>query len=147
MADAEPDLRIRIVVEEPPPGVTFAVQLGRDQLLPPSAVTAKRLAFEFLLRVAPGTGGPPRLLGPAAQGPPGGRFVYLNSGKRAGQQNPEWDRRAKIPLGGIARAVDSQSPGRTKLLAKIAVARGRPTGTWFHLRSGTPDDGGWKVVN
>ncbi len=81
------------------------MQLGRDQLLPPSAVTAKQLAFEFLLRVAPGTSGPRRLLGPAAQGPPGGRFVYLNSGKRAGQQKTEWDRRAKIPLGGITRAM------------------------------------------
>ena len=99
------ELRLRILVEDPPPGVTFAVQLGRDQLLPPVTVTPDRLVFEFLVRMAPGTSGPPRLLGPATQGPPTGRFVYLNSGKRAGQKDTEWDRRAKIPLAGITRTL------------------------------------------
>jgi hypothetical protein len=147
MADTARDLRLRIVVENPPPGVTFAVQLGRDQLLPPSAVTAKQLVFEFLVRVAPGTSGPPRLLGPATQGPPTGRFVYLNSGKRAGQQNTEWDRRAKIPLGGITRAMirDHQATPRSWLQVRVpGVGRGGAGPICGAVRL---TDGGWKVSN
>jgi hypothetical protein len=135
-----------MVVEEPSPGVTFAVQLGRDQLLAPSAVTGKRLVFEFLVRVAPGTSGPPRLLGPAAQGPPGGRFVYLNSGKRAGQQNTEWDRRAKIPLGGITRAVirDYHATSGASLEVRVpGLGRRGPGPICGAVRL---TDGGWKVT-
>jgi hypothetical protein len=46
-----------------------------------------------------------RVLGPFAQGPPSVRFAYVNSGKRAGDSDSIWDRRAKVPLTGLTRAL------------------------------------------
>lgn len=90
-------LRLRIVVLHPPAGVAFAVQRGRDELVPPTHATAKELTFDFTVRVADRDGAP-NFLGPYAQGPVGERFVYVNSGKRAGEPESTWDRRAKIHL-------------------------------------------------
>ena len=45
--------------------------------------------------------GPPNFLGPLAQGPVAGRFVYIDIGKLAGQPDCPWGRRLKVPLGGI----------------------------------------------
>ncbi|TAH35273.1 MAG: hypothetical protein EYC70_13415 [Planctomycetota bacterium] len=50
---------------------------------------------------APKAPGALRFLGEFAQGPPAARFVYVSSGARAGQGGSCWDRRAKVPLGGI----------------------------------------------
>lgn len=36
-----------------------------------------------------------------AQGPSGGRFLYVNSGSRAGARGSVWDSRAKVPLLGM----------------------------------------------
>ena len=95
--DAE--LRLRIVVVNPPPGVTFALQRGKSDLVPPSRSTTKQLVFELTVRVR--EDGQPNFLGPFAQGPRGARFVYVNSGTYAGQTNTPWSRRAKVPLTGI----------------------------------------------
>jgi hypothetical protein len=46
-------------------------------------------------------GGQPNFLGPLTHGPTTGRFVYIGIGKYAGQVDSCWDRRLKIPLGGI----------------------------------------------
>jgi hypothetical protein len=96
------DLRLRIVVLHPPAGVSFAVQEGRSALLRPTEVKKDHIAFEFGVRLGdPIPGDQPNFLGSFAQGPRGGRFVYVNSGKRAGQNDSCWDRRAKVPLGGL----------------------------------------------
>ena len=99
------ELRLRIVLERPPAGVDFGLQLGKgsdyrtiqtqrsqgDDLRFDGTVTAKGDRDD----------GPPNLLGPLTQGPPGGRFLYIDIGKSAGQADSEWDRRLKVPLGGI----------------------------------------------
>lgn len=94
-------LWLRIVVVEPPTGVTLAVQRGRSELLAPVAITAEAVIFEFCVSVADAAAAPPRLTGEFVQGPPGGRFVYVNSGTLAGQAASCWSRRAKIPLGAV----------------------------------------------
>lgn len=97
-------LPLRIIIADPPPGVAWAVQLGKNELLAPSLTTPRRLRFDFTVRIGAAVGGAaPRLLGPAVQGPPKARFVYLNSGLRAGQAGSCWDRRAKISLTGITQ--------------------------------------------
>ncbi len=96
---------LRILVVEPPEGVIFAVQRGRDELLPPEARIGDTLVFEFSLRIADADAQPPRLVGPFAQGPPATRFVYVNSGTLAGQPESYWTRRAKVPLRGISQAL------------------------------------------
>lgn len=96
------ELPIRVTVIEPPLGVTFAIQRGKDELLPPSKVSAKSLVFDLSIRVSERkSGGPPNVLGPYAQGKPDDRFLYLNSGTMAGQQDSGWTRRAKIKTAGI----------------------------------------------
>ena len=139
----EREIPIRITVVRPPPGVAFAVQRGRAELLPPREAGTGEIRFDFVLRVSPGPGGEPRFLGPCAQGPPAGRFIYVNSGKRAGQADSGWDRRAKVKLSGIGwEAVERV------LAAPAARLEARIEGTG---RDGGPAcasvpllDGGWK---
>jgi hypothetical protein len=94
-------LPLRIIVVGPPAGVTFALQRGRDQLEPPVVATPDAVWFDFDVEVADAAANPPRLVGDFAQGPPGARFVYVNSGTMAGQTESCWTRRAKVPLASI----------------------------------------------
>ena len=95
-------LFLRIVVVDPPPGITFALQQGRSDLVAPVETTASSIVFEFPVTVADAASRPPRLTGGFAQGSPGSRFVYVNSGTMAGQAESCWTRRAKVPLTGIS---------------------------------------------
>ena len=96
------ELPLRIVVLHPPADVLFAVQEGSSELLAPSQVQQDQITFGFTVRVVEKEPGEkPDFLGSFVQGPRMGRFVYVNSGRHAGQQNSYWDRRAKVPLGGI----------------------------------------------
>jgi hypothetical protein len=89
-------------VLRPPPGVAFALQRGKGELLSPAQASAESLVFDLSLRVAErNVGAAPNLLGPYAQGKPDDRFLYLNSGTLAGQGGSCWTRRAKIKTGGI----------------------------------------------
>ena len=99
------EISLRITVTDPPPGVTFQVQKGRDELIPPTHADAHSISFDFSVRVDDDRAGSLRVLGPFAQGPPSARFVYVNSGQRAGESDSVWDRRAKVPLTGLTRAL------------------------------------------
>ncbi len=98
-----PQIKLRIIVLDPPPNVTFALQRGRSDLVPAVAATRNALVFEFELIVADLDSDPPRFTGAFAQGPASKRFVYINSGSMAGEGASCWSRRAKIPLYGITR--------------------------------------------
>ncbi len=112
---------------DPPAGVQFRMQRGRDGLEEPSRATADRISFDFVVRLgAPLPSGLPNFLGEFAQGKPADRFVYVNSGRSAGQQDSCWDRRAKVKLAGIGSQLLQQAreaPGAT-LEAKIAGTAG-----------------------
>lgn len=138
---------LRITVVDPPAGVQFRLQRGRDDLVSPTRVTSTEIQFDFTLRLGPSSGGRPNLLGEAAQGPPAGRFVYVNSGRKAGQRGTPWDRRAKVHLAGITlRLVESALSRDGKLVeARIAgtASDGGPVcatvpllGDGWHLTSG-----------
>lgn len=114
---------LRITVLNPPGGVVFRLQRGRTELVPPSQERAGSIAFDFALRVADRDGdAPPRLLGPSAQGPPSSRFVYVNSGKHAGQSESCWDRRAKVPLRGVTWAVIEEALAKDGAIIEAAIA-------------------------
>ena len=99
----QPELPLRITVVDPVPGVRLCLQSGRSDLVEASVSTASEVCFDFRVRIgAPQPDGRPNFLGPCAQGPPAGRFVYINAGASAGQPGTPWNRRAKIPLGGIS---------------------------------------------
>ena len=138
------ELPIRITVLLVPPGVTFAIQRGKHELLPPSQSKDGSLIFDLSVRVSERKGGgSPNVLGPYAQGKPDDRFIYLNSGTMAGQPAARLTRRAKIKTGGI-----------TWKLVKQARADGAVLETQIDGRAGdggpccatVPLLGGWKIV-
>ena len=126
--------------------MTFRLQKGKDDLVPPLQASEEHLSFDFSVRI--GTDRPdgaPNLLGAFAQGPPASRFVYVNSGTAAGQAGSCWSRRAKIPLTSITRALIDQALSDPK-----AVLEARIAGTG---RDGGPAcatvpllEGGWRIV-
>lgn len=119
----EREIPVRITVVHPPEGVTFRLQQRRTDLIAPARVTDESLSFDFALRVAGDrTTERPNFRGACAQGPPAGRFVYINSGTLAGQAGSCWTRRAKVQLSGISWELIEQvlsSPGAA-LEARIA---------------------------
>ena len=93
---------LRIIVDNPLPGVSMMVQRGRDELLKPVVASQKELRFEFEIDVDVSEVGL-NFLGKYAQGPKNARFVYVNSGTYAGEHHIGWGRRAKLSLMTITR--------------------------------------------
>jgi hypothetical protein len=139
------EVAFRIVVLDPPRGVTFRLQRGRSELLPPSKESANALTFDFTLRVAPGAAGePPRLLGPFAQGPPTARFVYVNSGKQAGQAESCWDRRAKVHLRDVAASLIEHAATSGGVIETQIAGTGGDGGP---ACATVPLIGGWRIAS
>lgn len=119
------EILLHIVLHDPLPNVTIRVQRGRDELLAPITATSAEIVFEVPLRLGtPLEDGSPNFLGAYAHGRPRERFLYVNSGKRAGQTDSCWDRRAKVHLDGITWACIEElrsSPGHV-LAGHIAAA-------------------------
>ena len=137
-------VRLRIVVEQPPAGVQWRLQQGQAELVAPTRVTSDAVHFEFALRVGPPRDGLPNFLGPAAQGPADGRFVYINSGRRAAQQGTGWDRRAKVPLRGITAALlDAALAAEGHLLEARFAGTGKDGGP---ACATVPLAEGWRLV-
>jgi hypothetical protein len=96
---------LRIVLVDPPPGVDFGIQEGKGNNYKTIGVErskAHNLTLECTINVKGNRiDGPPNFAGPISQGPPTGRFIYIDIGKSAGQFDSCWQRRIKIPLVGI----------------------------------------------
>jgi hypothetical protein len=102
------ELTLRIVIEQPPPGVDFALQKGSGKLyetVQKQRSDGKDVVFEFKPSLREGLSGTAALAGPFVQGPPRQRFVYVDIGTYAGQADSCWSRRLKVPLDGIPAKV------------------------------------------
>lgn len=126
------ELTCRIVLEDPPAGVDFGLQIGRGaecKTVQTQRSKGKDLSFEFSVGVrAAGskTSAPPDFQGSVVQGSPSQRFIYIDIGTYAGQRNTPWSRRLKVPLVGITsemvdratkdarRVVETRVPGTGK---------------------------------
>lgn len=99
-------------------------------MLAPTSQRPDELIFDLAVRVNGVTpNGECRFLGPFTQGSPSARFVYVNSGQRAGQVATRWSRRAKVSLVGITAAM-------------VGTVEGTP-GVWLETEfEGTGRDGG-----
>jgi hypothetical protein len=109
-------LPLRITVVDPPPDILWALQLGQDEIVKPTLNTKKRISFDFSVDVVKDSSSAGfRLRGPAVQGRPGARFVYLRMGAYAGQVGASAGWRAKIGLEGISHklvlAAKAKRPG------------------------------------
>lgn len=114
---ARAPLALAIVVDAPLVGVELALQRGRDELVEPTRATRREVRFEFTVDLVRTTAAID-FRGDFVQGPRGSRFVYINSGKRAGQKGSPWDRRAKVSLMGITPALVDEAAG-SRLVARI----------------------------
>jgi Family of unknown function (DUF5990) len=138
------EILLRIIVVNGPQDVAWAVQLGRTELLLPAQVDADGIAFDFTVGLAPSRSAAPRFTGSAVQGKTGDQFVYVGSGKRAGQASSCWDRRAKVSLMTISTALLAQQGRRGGVLRArfFGVARdGGPACASVPLL-----DAGWQWV-
>ena len=101
----ERELTFRVVLQEPPSGVDFGLQLGRGadyKTVQKQRSRGQDLHFEFSITVISANNkAAPDFRGPVVQGPAGRRFVYIDIGTYAGQIDTLWSRRLKIPLIGI----------------------------------------------
>lgn len=121
----EAEVRLRIVLVAPPAGVDFGVQQGKGKDY--TTIQTQRsgggdLTFEITVTAKDTRDdGLPNFLGPLAQGPVAERFIYIDIGKCAGQSDSAWERRIKVPLGGITwemietkRVLEARLPGTGK---------------------------------
>lgn len=115
-------LTLHLTLLAPPAGVAWAVQLGRTDLLQPVSVTRDMVRFEIPLDLVTTSSGEPRLRGAAVQGPAGGRFVYVNSGSRAGAVGSCWDRRAKVHLASVPLTALHARPATESLMLHGEIA-------------------------
>jgi hypothetical protein len=116
-----PELLLRIVLEAPPRDVMFALQRGKDELVDQTRSTGADVVFNFTVGYLL-TADALDFRGPFVQGPRGGRFVYVNAGQLAGQDDSPWRCRAKIALGGISAGLVAalQANPSNVLCARIA---------------------------
>ena len=122
------EILIRVIVDDPPGDVAFQLQRGKQQLVPAIRVTPSEIVFEFAVRIGRRPTGEPNFLGPFVQGPPAGRFVYINSGTLAGQANSCWTRRAKVPLNGITWNLIERARAENVVLESHVTGTGRDGG-------------------
>lgn len=141
---ADNQLLLRIVVVHPPAGVRFQLQRGAGELEPAVRTSRTSLTFEFAVRVGKRPNGEPNFLGPFVQGPPAGRFVYINSGTLAGQSGSRWTRRAKVPLTAITWELVQRAQAADAILETRIAGTGRDGGP----ACGTVPllAGGWRVA-
>jgi hypothetical protein len=137
------DVQIRIIVDDPPNGVVFQLQRGKQELVPAMRARPKEIVFEFTVRIGRRQTGEPNFLGSFVQGPPAGRFVYINSGTLAGQADSCWTRRAKVPLTGIPWDLIKRALAADSIMESRVAGTGRGGGP---ACATVPLRGGWRVV-
>ena len=147
-SNTEKAISLRIVLVAPPSGVDFGIQEGKGNEYRTIAVQrskAGNLTLECTINVKGNrSDGPPNFGGPISQGPPTGRFIYLDIGKSAGQFDSCWQRRIKIPLDGINwEMIDSVVEKPKRLLQATIPGTGKDGGP--SCATVKPIDG-WKIV-
>ena len=96
------EVRARIVIEQPVPGVLHSLQEDDAPLDPKRSQSGEPLTFDFALRVGPG----PKFFGPQVRREgPVRRFVYVRIGTAAGDRASPWTRRMKIDIHDIDPAL------------------------------------------
>jgi len=124
-SNQDAEVQLRIVLIAPPAGVDFGVQEGKGSdyktILKQRSKDAN-LTFEFTVTIKDNRGdGLPNFLGPLTQGPTTERFIYIDIGKAAGQSDSCWERRIKVPLGGISWNMIEKASTDPKLILEARL--------------------------
>jgi hypothetical protein len=126
------ELTLKIVLENPPAGIDFGLQKGsgnKYETIQIQTSSNKNLEFEFSITVKIDNEGLPNFFGVFVQGPPTQRFIYIDIGTYAGQNDTEWSRRLKIPLIGISLStIKELSTNRNMILEARVPGTGRDNG-------------------
>jgi hypothetical protein len=146
----ETNVTLRIILIAPPTGVDFGVQEGKGNdytTIQKQRSKGGDLRFEFSVVVKDNReDGLPNFLGPLAQGPATGRFIYIDIGQAAGQADCRWTRRIKIPLVGITWEMieNASKDPKTVIEARLpgtgkdggpSCATVKPIDGWKHRKS------------
>lgn len=139
---------VRIILVDPPPGVDFGIQEGKGNDYKTIAIQRSKtgnLVLECTINVKGNRDdGPPNFAGPISQGPPTGRFIYIDIGKSAGQFDSCWQRRIKIPLETITlEMIDSVLEKSKRFLQATIPGTAKDGGP--SCATVKPNDG-WKVA-
>jgi hypothetical protein len=115
-ADAS-EIRMRLVIENPVPGVVHSLQDKKNRPLDAQASkSGEALTFELSLRIAHG----PKFYGEQVRSEgPERRFVYIASGRQAGDASSCWDRRMKIDIHDIPPALLEKVKGGKVLQGSV----------------------------
>ena len=118
-------VQLRIILVAPPAGVDFGIQDGKGHGYSTIQIqnsTGSDLRFEFsvMAKINPDDEAP-NFVGSVVQGPPKGRFIYINIGKSAGQINSCWNRRLKIQLAGITRPMIESLEGASGRFLQASI--------------------------
>ena len=120
-----PEISLRIVLERPTVGVIYGLQKGKGndyETVQKQMSDGSDIHFEFNVEVK--SGDHPNFLGPFTQGGVSDRFIYIDIGTCAGQQQTMWSRRLKIPMNISKDMVDRWSPSDV-IVAKVAGSGGK----------------------
>ncbi len=139
------DLFLRIVLQNPPPGVVYGLQKGKGsnyETIQKQTSNSADLIFDFTVDAKTGEDGKLVFLGPFAQGTPQDRFIYIDIGSCAGQTDTPWSRRLKIPLFGITKELIEQLPDGKALTTNVP---GRGKDGSPNCATVKPFEG-WKII-
>jgi hypothetical protein len=143
----ERDLTLRIILEHPPAGVDFGLQKGKGskyETVQIQQAGPTYIKFECSVILRNNSKSSPDFFGEFVQGPPDGRFIYLDIGTYAGQKNTDFSRRLKIPL----HTIDKETINHL-LMNKDVLLEAKVAGTG---KDGGPNCGtvkpfyGWEIV-
>lgn len=118
------EIPIRIILDNPPPGIDFGVQKGSGnnyETILKQRSNKDDLCFEFKISVKESKASTQTFSGPFVQGPLNERFIYIDIGTAAGQINSAWTRRLKIPLRDIPRETINQLLGDASFVLETKV--------------------------
>jgi hypothetical protein len=138
-------LAFRIIVAKPVAGILYGLQKGTGngyETIQKQLSHSGDLLFDIALPLKRHKEGGMVLHGPFVQGPPHERFLYVDMGSYAGQENAPFSGRLKIPLPAISEDIIRETINGRVLVARIPGTKGKDG----HPSMGTvkPFEG-WKI--